>query len=288
MKRNLFFIGPLVVLITGVISCASVQELLETGVQKPKVEFVGMKLTGLSFSDLDLLFDLKVTNPNVVGITLAGFDYDFLINGRSFVNGNQDKGMTIASRGESTVQIPVSLQFADIYQTVTHLGNQDSTTFQINTGFSFELPVLGVQRVPVSHSGSIPLLKLPSVSIGSLRLKSLKFTGADLQLDLKINNPNAFAFNLDAINYKLDINQSQWVSGNSERTSRIGAKSDGNLTIPISLNFLQIGRSAYQLLNGNQPLQYHLKGDIDIGTSIPLLGKVSLPIDRAGEIRITR
>ena len=99
MKRNLFFRGSLVVLITGAISCSSVQELLETGVQKPRVEFVGMKLTGLSFSDLDLLFDLKVTNPNVVGITMAGFDYDFLINSRSFVNGNQDKGMTIASRG---------------------------------------------------------------------------------------------------------------------------------------------------------------------------------------------
>ena len=176
----------------------------------------------------------------------------------------------------------------DIYQTVTNLGSQDSTTYQLNTGFSFELPVLGVQRVPVSHSGNIPLLKLPSVSIGSLKVKSLRFTGADLQLDLKINNPNAFAFNLDAINYKLDINQSQWVSGNSERTSRIGAKSEGNLAIPISLNFLQIGRSAYQLINGNRPLQYHLKGDLDIGTSIPLLGKVNLPIDRAGEIQIAR
>jgi len=179
MKRNVFFIGPLVVLITGAISCSSVQELLETGVQKPKVEFVGMKLTGLSFYDLDLLFDLKVTNPNVVGITLAGFDYDFLINSRSFVNGNQDKGITIASHGESRIQIPVSLQFADIYQTVTNLGSQDSTTYQINTGFSFELPVLGVQRVPVSHSGSIPLLELPSVSIGSLKLLSLKFTVVD-------------------------------------------------------------------------------------------------------------
>ncbi|MCG8606123.1 LEA type 2 family protein [bacterium] len=287
MKRGyiLLLALPLLPLMLG---CSSVQEMVKSGIQKPSVEFVGAKMTGLSFADVDLLFDLKVTNPNVVGITLAGFDYDFLINSRSFVQGNQEEGLSIASKGESTVQIPVSLQFAEIYKTFSNFGDKDSATYEIKTGFSFELPILGTQRIPVSKSGSLPLLKLPRLSVESLKISSLGLTGVDLELNLKLDNPNAFSFNLDAIKYEFDVNNSQWLNGTSSETSRIGAEDAGNLRIPISLNFLQIGRSVYQLLNGSEPLQYRLKGEFDLGLSIPLLGQVTLPFDRTGVIPVTR
>jgi LEA14-like dessication related protein len=287
MKRKYIMLLalPLLSFMTG---CSSVQEMVKTGIQKPSVEFVGAKMTGLSFTDVDMLFDLKVTNPNVAGITLAGFDYDFLINSRSFVQGNQDEGLSIASNGESTVQFFNDTATTEIYTTFTNFGDKDSATYKIKTGLSFELPIVGPQRVPVSKSGSLPLLKLPSLSVESLKISSLGFTGADLELNLKLDNPNAFSFNLDALKYEFDVNNSQWLNGTSRETSRIGAKNAGNLRIPISLNFLQIGRSVYQLLNGSEPLQYRLKGEFDLGSSIPLLGQVTLPFDRTGVIPVTR
>ena len=42
-------------------SCAVLNEL---NIRRPQVDFAGAKITGLSFDTVELLFDLKIRNPN--------------------------------------------------------------------------------------------------------------------------------------------------------------------------------------------------------------------------------
>ncbi len=276
----------LVIILTGIFNgCSSVQDFIKTSVHKPQVQFAGVKLTGLSFQAVDLLFDLTISNPNSVGIKMAGFDYDFLINNRTFVQGNQEKGLKIQAKGENTVQIPISLRFADVYQSLKSYAAQDSTKYQIKCGFAFDLPILGTQRIPVSKTGSIPLLKFPELSVESLQIKSLNLLGADLQLNVKIANPNAIAFIIKAMNYQLEINNNQWLTGESDNNTQIPAKDKSHLTFPISLNFLQLGQSVKQLLNNEQAVDYKFTGNLDLASSIPLLKQVTIPFDQSGRIR---
>ena len=288
MRFAHFFFGGGILLVGLFAACSSVQEYLKTSIQKPRVEFTGAEINGLSFEALDLIFDLRIANPNPVGINLTGFDYNLFINRQSFVKGRQDDGLQIAANGENTVQIPLTLQFSEIYQSLVSLKNADSSQYKIACGFSFDLPVLGMQRIPVSKEGSIPLLKLPHISVESLQLKEMNFTGADLQLNLRLFNPNAFSFLVKALHYELEVNEKPWVHGQSEDRSSVAAKDAGLLAIPISLNFLQIGQSVSQLMKRNQTLNYHLKGDLNLGSSLPLLGEVKVLFDRSGQIRITR
>jgi hypothetical protein len=66
----------------------------------------------------------------------------------------------------------------------------------------------------------------------------------------------------------------------------VNAKSDNIVTIPLSLNFLNMGRSAYNLLSGNEELNYQLQGNADLGTSIKLLGDFKLPFDQSGKVKL--
>lgn len=271
-----------------VYSCASVNELMKSTIQKPGVTFAGAKISGISFQNIDLLFDVKITNPNPVGIHLVGFDYDFSINQNSFVKGKEDKGVDIAAKGESNIRIPVSLDFTNLYNTFASFKNRDSTDYKINFGATVNLPVLGVQRIPVSKQGTFPLLKRPKIRVAAIKLNKLSFTGADLSLQVNLNNPNAFAFNLNKLNYILNINGARWLDGQTTETMQVLAKKENALTIPISLNFLQIGRSVNQLLKGNQPVAYKFKGNLNLTSAMPLLEEVTLPFDRQGEIQLQR
>jgi LEA14-like dessication related protein len=165
---------------------------------------------------------------------------------------------------------------------------QDNSTYQINLGFSFDVPVLGVVNVPVSKSGELPLLKLPKVRLDALRVSRLSLTGAELILAVKLNNPNAFSMLIDHLQYQLDINERSWFSGDSRDSVQITEKGESIINIPVSISFLEVGRSAYQLLSGDRDLNYQFGGEIDLGTSIPLLQRVSLPFDQSGEIKVTR
>jgi LEA14-like dessication related protein len=137
-------------------------------VQEPKVNFSQVKMTGLTFDKVDLLFDIDINNPNSVGINLAGFDYDLFLNQNSFLKGDQQDGLEIKANGKETVKIPLSLDFKSIYQTFQSVKDLDSINYELKTGLSFNLPALGNIRIPVSKSGYIPSLKLPSIRIKSV------------------------------------------------------------------------------------------------------------------------
>jgi LEA14-like dessication related protein len=280
----IIFTGFVLIWLAG---CSDLLNLLnQMNVQEPKVNFSQVKMTGLTFDKVDLLFDIDINNPNSVGINLAGFDYDLFLNQNSFLKGDQQDGLEIKANGKETVKIPLSLDFKSIYQTFQSVKDLDSINYELKTGLSFNLPALGNIRIPVSKSGYIPSLKLPSISLNQLKLDKISFTGADLSLKLNIKNPNAVSMLMKNLNYTFDVSGSQWVSGKTSQSMDVNAKSDNIVTIPLSLNFLNMGRSAYNLLSGNEELNYQLQGNADLGTSIKLLGDFKLPFDQSGKVKL--
>jgi len=277
------------ILIFGIIflNCATVNQMLNS-LQRPNVTVDRVHISGLSFENIDLLFDLKINNPNAIKISLAGFDYDFFLNGNSFVKGQQDKGLSIEASGESIVQIPISLRFADVYQTYNSLKKNDSTDYELKLGFAFDIPVLGDVRVPVSQKGMLPMVKLPSFSIHSLKLDRLTLGGADLKLQLAVDNSNSFGLNLDKMNYRFNVNGQSWVNGASQNVKQVHQKERTIIDIPISLNFFEVGQSVYQLLTGNSQLNYNFTGDFDVSTSLMQFGEVNLPVEKTGSISLDK
>jgi len=288
-KRNLIISVCLVVIAGLLPHCADLSKVLnQMNIQKPIVEVSDAKLTGLSFDHVDLLFGIDVKNPNSVGVAMDGFDYDFLLNDNSFISGNKSDKLDIEARGTSRVDFPVSLKFSDIYNTFSTLINEDTTTYEINLGLLFNLPVLGSTRIPVSHNGVVPIPKLPSIKVHQLKLDRITLTGAQLSLKVAVDNPNAFAMMFDQLNYNFSINGLNWVSGKSSSTTKINEKGEGIVSIPVSLDFLTMGRSVYNLINGTSELNYKFNGDMDVSSTVSLLGKHTMPFDHSGTIKLNK
>ena len=71
------------VLLSG---CESLRDAAE-GMRKPQLRIASTELQALSFSGVTLVFNVEIRNPNPIGISLAGFDYQLQIEEDPFVSG---------------------------------------------------------------------------------------------------------------------------------------------------------------------------------------------------------
>ena len=177
----IFFTFLLINLIPG---CASLNQLLEKmDVKKPVVRVNSVNLTALTFEDAALQFRLEIQNPNNIGVTLDGFDYRLDIDQHQFLNGDQTDKTEIAAGKSSFVNVPVTVNFAQLFGMVKDLVSRKEVAYKTEFGLKFNLPVLGMTRIPVSHTGTLPLPKIPEISLSSLKVSKMRLTGADLLLD---------------------------------------------------------------------------------------------------------
>ncbi len=284
LKRN--FILLLIVSGLILVNCAAIQELAKAS--KPDVKLQNIRFVNLTFEEVDFAFDLNITNPNAFAVSMAGFDYDFQIDGASFIKGQKGDELVVDAAGESQIEIPLSLNFSDLYKTFTSMQNQDSSKYSFKSTLYFNLPVVGRTPIPVSKSGQIPLVQLPKLKISSLKLKKINFTGADLELNLAIDNPNAFSLFLKNLNYDFAVNGMKWASGVKQNLMTVNENGESTVSIPMSLDFLKMGQTAYNLIKGDSNLNYELTSNIDLNTSAPLLKNVNLPFNKTGQIQLTK
>ena len=54
----------------------------------------------------------------------------------------------------------------------------------------------------------------------------------------------------------------------------------------MTLNFLEVGRAAFSLVSGSQPLRYEFDGNTVVGTSLPMLKEIPWTMARAGEVQV--
>ena len=285
-------IAGVLLLVAGGLGCAGLGNMVQKmKPQAPQVSVADVKLNSLSFSGAELGFVLDVKNPNPVGVSLAGFDYDFLVEGASLLSGKKEEKLQIPSRGEEKVELPVRLTFRDVFSAIKSLANQDSFSYELRSHLRFDLPVVGRVSVPVKKSGALPVLQLPAISLEGLKVKNLSFSGLDAVLKVKVKNPSGISLLLQKLDYSLAVAGKNWIQsalagGGSQQ--KIPPKGSNVLEIPLHLNLMSIGTSLYSALKNGESLPYSFRGKIDLATSLPLVKPVEMPFQLEGKLPVVR
>ncbi|MCU7924442.1 MAG: LEA type 2 family protein [Candidatus Thiodiazotropha sp. (ex Dulcina madagascariensis)] len=237
--------------------CSTFEQVMEG--QKPTVQVVGVKLTGLDFEGIDLAFDLKVDNPNPFPIDLAGLDYDLKLLDSSFLKGEQPMGLSLAADAGSRIKVPLRLGFQQLMSTYRQLKHVDRAAYRLDLGLGFDIPVLGKVRIPIDYEGDFPLPRIPEVKVRSLHVQQLNMNGAKLLLQLEVDNPNGFSLLLERLNYNLKLNGFALGKGLLNQPLDIKRGGSGVMNLPLSLDFMQAGMGLYSALLSKSGIEYELK-----------------------------
>jgi hypothetical protein len=92
-------------------------------------------------------------------MVLDGVGYKLRLNDEPMLEGRRDERIEIAA-GESTVELPMTVGYADLYRVLRSLAASAKPTYALDAEFRFTVPILGTLTVPVSRRGEIPLDKV--------------------------------------------------------------------------------------------------------------------------------
>lgn len=281
MKISSSIIALPLLFIFFITGCAQLDQHTET--LKPSAELLGARLTNIDFEQADIVFDVAVKNQNPFSLSLAGLDYDLKVANQSLVSGVSGEGLKIKKSSTSKIALPVSLKFDDLKKIPGELWNKDQFSYQLDSNINVKLPLIGNYPIPFSNKGTLPLPKLPKVKLKDLKVKNLSLTSADLLAAIEIDNPNSFKLGLSNFNYKLNINQQTWGEGISSKLNPVPEKGKATLNIPLKLDLLSMGKTAYQIINGGDQLDYQLIGGITLDTGLDFLRQYEMPLNLKGQ-----
>ncbi len=266
--------------------CETLREILE--VEAPTAEVDSVRIESLSFTDVGLIAEIGVENPNPIGISLAGFSYTVDLEGERILEGDQPQGLAIESFDRSVVLLPVGLNYESILESVRSLRGQTEARYEIGVELRFDLPILGPITIPVNTEGSIPIVRPPSVRIAGLTLDSIGIRGASLSLTVAVENPNSFGVGLDALEYSFAVQDREWAGGGLSRSTSVRPESTQELTFDFALSFSEFGRTVRDLLLGESSIDYAFTALAEIDPDFDLLPDVSFPYSRSGSIPLRR
>lgn len=276
----------LLALLLAVGGCAALDD--EIARREPAVSVESARLGAVTFDSAEIVANVAIDNPNPVAIEVAGYAYDLSLEDRRLLEGERDADQRIAANDRSTVEVPLEFAFADVRDIARDLGSRDEVDYALALDLGIDVPVLGRRDMPVETSGSLPVPRLPTISLERLRVDELGWQRGQATLELAVVNPNGFGLDLDGLDYSLAIDGERWISGDAAVDSSVPARGAGRIDIPVELDFATIGRGAYRLLSGSGDLDYSLEGRLDGVAGDDRLGRFDLEFSRAGEAGVQR
>lgn len=246
--------------------CALLRDLAD--VRRPTLEYSDMSIEQINFNEAVLLFNFDISNPNTIGLTANSYAYELFVNDNSFLSGDQQENLRIAREATSTLQVPVRLQFSELVNTFSSLLQSDAFDYRLNTEIQFDIPGLGVQRLPVNASGSLPIPKVPRFEFGGFEVNRLTMAGADMEFRLNVTNTNQFPISFFDAGYSLEVNGKDWLTSTIDRAIHLSASESSEIVIPVQLNATQMGSVLFELMRDNAKFEYRLTGNANIGAEI--------------------
>lgn len=267
--------ATLLLVATACAGCAELQAFL------PTVTFERLAVRDISFEDVQTDFVFRIDNPNPLEVDLASFGYALELAGVELLEGSNDGGFTLERQGSSELVLPVGIVFADALETVQATRGLDTVPFRLDGHFGFDTPA-GVARVRYDEGGDFPALRTPRFEVERLRLKRLDVFGADLELDVQVDNAIGSTLFFERFRYDLQLGGQDVVTGMLD-TFAVEGDDATVVSLPIAVDLLSAGVAVVDALLNDRRLDLALDASMDVDTPF---GVIPLQIDETGRLRV--
>jgi LEA14-like dessication related protein len=118
-----------------------------------------------------------------------------------------------------------------------------------------------------------PTFTLKDVSLSLQGMKELQAL-----LTLEVNNPNRFSLNFQSLEYRFFFENRETARGQYNQTFTIPASSTQELSIPLSMEFKDLGSPLKSLIRGKD-VPYRIEGTLHLKV---LWGSITIPFSKDG------
>ncbi|KAK1318911.1 hypothetical protein QJS10_CPB04g02016 [Acorus calamus] len=123
----------------------------------------------------------------------------------------------------------------------------------------------------------------PTADVSAIHIPTINLKKAEIVVDVLVKNPNPIPIPLIDINYLIESDERKLVSGLIPDAGTIHAHGSETVKIPMTLIYDDI-KSTYADIKPGSIIPYKIK--VDLIVDVPIFGRLTLPLEKKGEIPI--
>lgn len=139
-----------------------------------------------------------------------------------------------------------------------------------------------IQDIGEKIEGAIGFGK-PTADVAGIHIPSINLERAEIVVDILIKNPNPVPIPLIDINYLIESDGRKLISGLIPDAGTIRAHGEETVKIPVVLIYDDV-KNTYDEIKPGSIIPYKVK--VDLIVDVPILGRLTLPLEKTGEIPI--
>jgi len=151
--------------------------LVPPAVIPPVVTLQSVDFFKIDFTGITLLSKVAVDNKNSIDIPLPEIDWDLFVIDTPFMTGKEPRGEEpIKSDASTVVDFLLHIFYLDMFKAIPALTG-DNAFYKINMTALIPVPELGDMFWPFDHSGLIPIMRPPGISVATSPKASINCKG---------------------------------------------------------------------------------------------------------------
>jgi LEA14-like dessication related protein len=233
----------------AICGCSWLRQMAASGFQKPSLAFKDASLSDVTLGGATVNLIFTVTNPNDAALSLAETDYKLSLDGKQVVGGKPPAGIRIPAKGSSDITLPASVKFADLAGSIAEFWRKEQANYRAEGHIGVDTPI-GIAALPFEKEGTVPLPKLPDISLGTPKIGQLGLTSARIDIPLVFANQNPFALPLGSVSGALRIAGADVGEIGAQPVGRVDAKGAKTVTLPVTIRFSQAMAAARAIQEG--------------------------------------
>lgn len=256
--------------------------------QSPKISKPSIKIDKLNFNRAELVFSMDVENPNNFSLPMPKMEYDYKVNNSSFIKSSVDAVPALAAAAATPVLVRLAVDYVDLFKAFSSLRNQNEVPSMLSMKSSFNIPAFPNEPPPTEQALSLPLLKVPSLSFGGIRVKNMSLSNIDFELNWEVENNNNFAMNVKDLIFDFAVNNSTWTSGKIPGSPQVAANKKTSIPLTFSINNISMVKDITSIITQGGNINYNCGGNLKLGAALQGLDDFNTPFNFSGTSKLSK
>jgi LEA14-like dessication related protein len=245
--------------------------------------------------------DIMLQRPTLRLSLLPGVLMDMTSHELGTIQAEED--IEVAAFGESTFELDFELDTRILDLGIP--GFKDLSTAGIKASLTATArvqpdeagqPASGLVDLNAEAETQVPLIREPDLRILAINLVKHELINVILEVVLEVSNPNAFPLEFDQLAYDFFGEGKRWSRGQERKSLLIPARGTGkgssngtaSTKIPVILNFTEMDRRVFDLVEKLQVVNYRLSGTATVRTGLDFLPEFNMGFERPGAVKVER
>lgn len=222
----------------------------------PQFKFERVALGPVDFEGATVELVFSADNPTDAEIEVASLDYALLVDGKPAAAVKKSTQATkLAPRSKSEVKLPVEVRFANASSALLALFKRNTASLRTEGSFVVPTPI-GPSRGAIAGQDVLALPKLPGVTFGSPRLRSLSITEASFEVPVELVNANTFAVPVGGFSGTISLGGARVGTVALKALGDLAPGEKRKLSLPVTFEVLRFASAANALRTGTGALGF--------------------------------